>query len=736
MLLLALILIFCANAFCQQTDPGSGPAAEAATPAGTPAKPILPTLLQSITVTATREPEELKSVPQAVTMLTPEAIETRSAETPNEMLTSEPGIWSVRVAAQGSPIVRGQIGNRILYLWDGIRINNGALFSGPNGFFNQIPPNAIDHMEVLRGPGAVQYGSDAIGGVVNIFTRRVDYNDPAPHFGGDISARYGTVDGEKSSMANFWFVNRRFSFTGGATGQMVDDYRAPGIGIIPSTGFDAAGGSMSLGYRLAAGQTLRLSWIHDRRFDVATYTQSKMNASGIPRIVGPFEQRGLLRLSHEVDHLGRLSSGLNSYLYYQYYDAIRDTTVETTTLLNRTRQNTGQRMYGGGVQNSNLISKLRLVYGFDYRAEDLNSDKALFATTKTTGSVLTSIPNGNIPPGGYNVTDGFALATLRPTARLTLSLGARFESAVLESHPRPQDALSPFTVDSLRLHKRWNSLTWSTGAVYDAGSGISLVTSIAAGFRAPTFSDTLSTGVPVYASGVASVPSTQIQPERSITYDLGLRHVSRNVHVSLTAYSTELTDVLYSSPAGTIDIPGVGVVQAMANHNISSAHVRGVEGAFTWHLHGPWTLLANATYTRGQDTYRNVPLRFIPPLNGTAGVRWEKPDSRWWVDTSVLLADRLRRHAPEDEIDAGFSRDPGYGSPSATNPPLRPDFSIPGFAVANVRVGFTVWRESARKLELFTSVNNLFNLRYREAYSQQELLAPGTGAVLGGRLRF
>lgn len=158
--------------------------------------------------------------------------------------------------AQASPIVRGQIGNRILYLWDGIRINNGALFSGPNDFFNQIPPNAIDHMEVLRGPGAVQYGSDAIGGVIQIVTRRVDYSDPAPHFGGDISARYRTVDGEKSSMANFWFVNRRFSFTGGATGPMVDNYRASGIGIIPSTGFDAAGRSMSLGYRLAAGQTL------------------------------------------------------------------------------------------------------------------------------------------------------------------------------------------------------------------------------------------------------------------------------------------------------------------------------------------------------------------------------------------------------------------------------------------------------------------------------------------------
>ncbi|WP_075088203.1 TonB-dependent receptor plug domain-containing protein [Verrucomicrobium spinosum] len=94
-------------------------------------------------------------------MVDKETLERRQARTPVEMLQEEPGVWAVSVAAQGSPILRGQIGNRVLYLWDGIRINNGALFGGPNGFFNQFPVGAVDHMEVIRGAGAVQYGSDA-----------------------------------------------------------------------------------------------------------------------------------------------------------------------------------------------------------------------------------------------------------------------------------------------------------------------------------------------------------------------------------------------------------------------------------------------------------------------------------------------------------------------------------------------------------------------------------------------
>jgi len=208
----ALILV--CNAVAQPTTGHTQPAVGSGQPSSVQAAPVLPIFLQAITVTATRSAEELKDVPQAVTVLTPDGIERRAARTPNQMLAEEPGIWSVQVSAQGSPIVRGQIGNRVLYLWDGIRINNGALFSGPNGFFNQIPLNSVERMEVIRGPGAVQYGSDAIGGVINIFTQRLESFPSALQYGGEIHARYDTVDLEKTSTGNFWLASRRFNLAG------------------------------------------------------------------------------------------------------------------------------------------------------------------------------------------------------------------------------------------------------------------------------------------------------------------------------------------------------------------------------------------------------------------------------------------------------------------------------------------------------------------------------------------
>jgi outer membrane receptor protein involved in Fe transport len=102
-----------------------------------------------------------------------------------------------------------------------------------------------------------------------------------------------------------------------------------------------------------------------------------------------------------------------------------------------------------------------------------------------------------------------------------------------------------------------------------------------------------------------------------------------------------------------------------------------------------------------------------------------------------VLVDTLRHHAPGDETDAGFSRDPAYGSPSASNPPINPAYEIPGYAVTNLRAGARVWQDAhKRRFDVTLDINNLFNTSYREAYAQQELVAPGLNVVLGGRLTF
>jgi outer membrane receptor protein involved in Fe transport len=703
--------------------------------------------MPEVVVTATRTAEEVKDLPQSVTVVAAPEIARHQAETPNEMLREQPGIWSVQTAAQGSPIIRGQMGNRVLYLWDGIPINNGALFSGPNGYFNQVPIGSVERMEVIRGPGSVQYGSGAIGGVINIITKQCDEFPDHAEFGGDISARYGTVDEEYTETADFWLASTNFNLFGGISSQNVGNYRGPDVGVIANTGFNALGGNVSMAYQPAADQTVRLNWIYNDRTDVDNYVQSKLNPDGIPRIFDPYEERMLTKLDYDLDNLGPLSSELKFYAYFQDYDQQRERRVEavssTTETLNNTKTTAKQDVFGGGVQNTTLWDtswgEHKFTYGLDYRTEDLRSDQDLFTTITPPDSTTESVPAGKTPNGTYDVFDLFAMAELHPLERWTLSLGGRFERTHLHSTPSPLDVIpnAGYSLADLELDKTWNAATWSVGTVYNLTPDLDLAADIATGYRAPDFSDTLSTGAPIYSSRTASLPSPGVEPEKSITYELGPRYHSERWDGSLTAYWTALSDVITSATNGTVVIPGQGTFIAQHNSNAGEGYVRGIELAAAYRPYPGWTLFGNGTYTQGWDTRFHENYRFIPPLNGVVGVRYEALSGRWWAEAAEVLVDALRNHAPADQQDAGFSTDPGFGSPSASNPPLNGNYEIKGYEVTNLRGGVRVWHDGhGRRLDLTLDINNLFNERYREAYAQQELVAPGLGAVIGARLKF
>jgi hemoglobin/transferrin/lactoferrin receptor protein len=726
----------CQNSAKQPPTPAQQEAPPTQDSAADTARPIDQLEPTVVNVTASRTAVEAKELPQAVDVVGLESLEQLQPSTPNELLREVPGIFSPQVGQQGSPIIRGVMGNRVLYLWNGLRINNGALFSGPNGFFNQFPMGAIDRIEVVRGPGAVEYGSDAIGGVINIISRHNDEFSASKHIGGEVYARYGSVNTEKSEWGDLWGSFPRFNFSMGVTGQAIGDYSVPRFGTLPDTSMASEGGYFDTAVRVRTNQVLRLNWIENRRDDVLYYTQSKLNASGIPRSVDPYEERGMGQIAYDITDLGAWSHELHFYSYFQHYRSPRDTTVESATALNLTHAVTSQEVAGGGMQNTTSVWKSALVYGGDYRTEDLFSRKELFTTVKSTDAMRFSIPFGNVPPGNYNVFDAFAIDRFHLSRRLIVTAGGRIESTTLISHPRPEDALTPFTVADLTLNKHWTPLTGSIGAVYAVAGNLSLVGSVASGFRAPTFSDLLSTGVPVFASGIATVPSPAVKPEQTLTYEGGVRWASRKLTATATVYEMQLTNLLVSQASGTINIPGIGSVAAFVNQNSGSGYVRGIESAWAYRLNSHWTLLGNLTVTRGQDTFLNVPLRFIPPANGLAGLYWQSHSQRYWGEANMVMVDRLRRHNPQDQLDAGFSVDPAFGSPSATNPPYRSNYQIPGYAVANLRFGARLWGETRHGVDATLDLNNLLNQPYREPYSQQELLAPGFGAVIGGRWRF
>ncbi len=150
-----------------------------------------PVYAQDIVVTAARADQDAREVGQAVTVLDRATIETRQTQSASDLLSTIPGITASRNGGPGQTTavrIRGAEDSQTLVLIDGVRVNDPSSPAGAFDFGNLLIGN-IERIEVLRGPNSVPWGSQAIGGVVNIVTA------PVPdRFGGSLRAEYGYKD--------------------------------------------------------------------------------------------------------------------------------------------------------------------------------------------------------------------------------------------------------------------------------------------------------------------------------------------------------------------------------------------------------------------------------------------------------------------------------------------------------------------------------------------------------------
>ncbi|MXW85263.1 MAG: TonB-dependent receptor plug domain-containing protein, partial [Boseongicola sp. SB0667_bin_21] len=168
----------------------------------------------TVIVTASRSAETVDETLVPVTVITREQIERSGATTLPEVLSTVPGVVIVRnggAGQQASVLLRGTESRHVLVLIDGVRVGSATLGATP---FQHIPLDQVDRVEVVRGPRSSLYGSDAIGGVIQIFTRR---GKGAPQ--SSLTVRTGTHEtGEVSAGISggsdaAWYLMHATAFT-------------------------------------------------------------------------------------------------------------------------------------------------------------------------------------------------------------------------------------------------------------------------------------------------------------------------------------------------------------------------------------------------------------------------------------------------------------------------------------------------------------------------------------------
>ena len=347
-----------------------------------------------------------------------------------------------------------------------------------------------------------------------------------------------------------------------------------------------------------------------------------------------------------------------------------------------TREITDVRTRGVLAEFTNLIGKTqRLTYGFDYYQDDYTTSNSRIDSV--TG-VRTDTPPGT--PNGANYTSSgvFLQDEISVTPRFDAILGAR--------HSR-------FQADGTLLNNQLNfsgsKLTASANGLYRLAPRWNLVAGIAQGYRAPNMEDFFGR-----VDFVAEIPNTQLQPEKSINREIGLKYYSEQTSADIFLYEADYDNLI----ARTTVSPGVKQRQ-----NIKKATIRGLETGVKHAFDKHWLAAANLTYTRGQDRDSGQPLQRIPPTNGALRLRYQRSANDWY-ELYSFFAKKQTRLSPEDVTDA-----------------RRPAGGTPGYATLNFKVGF----KPSRDQEWLVSLENIGDVKYKTHGSG--VYAPGVNLAVTWR---
>ena len=655
--------------------------------------------LEGTIVTATRTEKNLNDISTAANVLTADAIRIRNSKTSAEALREETGVFVQKTNhGGGSAIIRGLSSNQILLMVDGIRLNNSTYRLGNHQYLTTVDNNMLDRIEVVRGPTSVLHGSDALGGTVNLITRRppVSESGKSIDYNVRVFGRHATADGENMARGEVAVFNHKIALLGGFSAKKFDDLRRGGNSSHPElenstngllqtpSGFSAYDFDSKLFYEIDPKQQLLLAIQSSRQKEVPRYDKYE-SGKNVLWLYDP-QERDLAYLQYLNDVNAGLASNLRLTLSYNRQKEGRITQSDVDSDINTERDNV--KTIGLHAQLNRNLNHHVLTYGADFYADDVASTRSI---SDASGEIISEGLRGRFPDGaGYRSLGIFAQDEIYLSEHFITTLGLRYSYFNTEFDV----AASPSTETGLNTVKQnFNALTGSLGLLYKMNQALSISANAAQAFRAPNLSDLSKLGESKGAT--FEVPNTNLEPEKMLSFDLGIRIHTPTFHASVVGYYAAISDLLASADATFNGAPeiivGGDTLKVKHKENIGNAFITGVESAFQYQFNRSLNGYFNLTYTYGQNTTGDEPVGGIPPLFGLAGIRWQQ--DRFQAEVFARFAAKQDRLSADDLDDTRI-----------------PEGGTPAWQTVNLRAGVDIFRGTYLQL----SLENIFDVNYRE----------------------
>lgn len=574
----------------------------------------------TIVVTASGFAQEMRDAPASITVITKEQLQNKPAANLIDMVKDVEGVSVIGGSLKPDISIRGLSGDYTLIMVDGRRQNSRE--SRPNGSGGYeagfIPPvEAIERIEVIRGPMSSLYGSDAMGGVINIITKAV-------------------ADEWHGSMGMGGIIQESKDYGNSAN----TDFYVSGPLIKDKLGLQVYGG---LNYRredhLQEGTprkddkniTAKLAFtpVEGQKFlaEVGRSTQEHTSTPG--KSIADFSERGGLKqknnkseVHNDRNHWALTWKGdwdeINSEVSVYQENTIRKTNTgkwnkvsEDWVMAYEARQPEVTNTVVDGKVTAFLPSNI-LTVGGQYQYAKLKDDSAI-KNKQTVTEKITADQKALFVEDEFSVTDD-----------LTLTGGLRMD-------------------DHEFYGKHWNPRAY---AVYKLTDEITIKGGVAKAFRAPTLRE-LSPNFGTSTQGGAAIMygNRDLKPETSVTEELGIAYDHESgFSVSATLFNTEFKNKLTSyQVAGQTD-PLTGLNMFIYD-NVGKANIRGVEMASRIPVAEKWNLNLNYTFTDSErksddeklngKSLKGQPLEMTPRHMANAKLDWQyRPDMSFYTQAN------------------------------------------------------------------------------------------------------
>ena len=641
-----------------------------------------------------------------------------------------PGISAVTTGPNISkPYIHGLGYNRVITLEDGIR-QEGQQWGDEHGI--EVDQNSIDRVEIIKGPASLTYGSDAIGGVVNLITAPAV---PDGQILGSVSEIYGTNNG---------LLNTSFKLQGNDNGlvwgtvisdKIAKDYQDQHDGRVYATNFDEKDARAMIGLNKSWGSSYLNASIFDDLQAIPDGSRDSITRQFTKQITDADTYRPIVP-----------ESELNSYAIpalhqhvqlYRIYDNSNFNIGTGNLIVNLGYQYSHRREYTHPEDPDVPGLNLELTtYTYDVKY-DFDMGKG-FETTFGVNGMYQNNSLGystDFPIPAYHQFDAGPFFVLKKTyGKLDLSGGIREDVRVFSGQAAYVDtakayfptlytgqnpAGTPSVVQQFSaLNKTFSGTSGSLGGTYNFSDAFLLKGNVARGFRAPSIAELSANGADP-GSQIYHVGNSSFKPEFSVQEDIGAFLTLPNVSASAEIFDNNIQNYIFQEQildaAGNPErvnsdgSPNPNGEYSKFTYVQSKARIDG--GEFSLDIHPvPWLHFENSltlTYGTNLGTGGKVPdslkyLPFIPPLHTHSELR----------GTFAKGVDNLKNlyaFVGFDHYDAQNHFFSAYGTETYTA----------GYNLLSAGIGGNLVNGAGKKImEVFIEGTNLANVNYQSNMSR------------------